>query len=270
MEKSSIRPDGSRMSVLIATILLVYAATQFIRQPINQIAIQLPGFFLPISINFRNIIWLGVAVLAIAGMDWLLVDYPALEPRQRVQHWLLPALTAWVIGVPLYSLPAGADWWMVYILGGILLTLVFWGEFYSVNPAANRVEVAVLGLAGLSYALFVVLTAGLRSSGTRLYLVVPAVVITAFLLTLRALYQTSDGRWLYGWSIAVGLLLGQVAIALHYLPFNAIQFGLLLVGMLYAAISLADRAVHKPLTRPDFIEPAGAIVIAVLLSVILG
>lgn len=270
MEKSSIWPDSSRMSVLIATILLVYAATQFIRQPINQIAIQLPGFFLPISINFRNFIWLGIAALAIAGMDWLLADYPAMEPRQRIQHWLLPALTAWVIGVPLYSLPSGADWWIVYILGGILLTLVFWGEFYSVDPAANRVEVAILGLAGLAYALFVVLAAGLRASGTRLYLVVPAVVIATFLLTLRFLFQASNGRWLYGWSIAVGLLLGQVAIALHYLPFNAIQYGLLLVGVLYAAISLADRAIHHPLNRQDFIEPGGAVLIAILLSVILG
>ena len=258
------------MSVLIATILLVYAVTQFIRQPANQIAIQLPGFFLPLSINFRNMIWLGVAILAIAGMDWLLADYPALETRQRIQHWLLPALTAWVIGVPLYALPSGAAWWMVYILGGVLLTLVFWGEFYSVNPSSSREQVAVIGLAGLSYALFVVLTAGLRFSGTRLYLVVPAVMLTAGLLALRSLYQSTDGRWLYGWSIAVGLLAGQIAIALHYLPFNFLQYGLLLVGVLYAAISLADRAVHHPLSRQDFIESAIAVLAAIVLSVLLG
>lgn len=258
------------MSVLIATILLVYAVSQFIRQPGNQFSIQLPGFFLPLSINFRNMIWLGVAVLAIAGMDWLLADYPALEPRRRIQHWLLPALTAWVIGVPLYALPSGAAWWMVYILGGILLTLVFWGEFYSVHPTGSRAQVALIGLAGLSYALFVVLTAGLRFSGTRLYLVVPAVIITAGLLTLRSLYQSSEGRWLYGWSIAIGLLSGQIAIALHYLPFNFLQYGFLLVGVLYAAISLADRAIHHPLSRQDFIEPAGAIAATVILTLLLS
>ncbi len=60
--KQSHSPDLERLSMLTATILLVYAMTQFIREPVNRFSLQLPGFFLPISINFRNIIWLGICI----------------------------------------------------------------------------------------------------------------------------------------------------------------------------------------------------------------
>lgn len=270
MEKSSFKPDSTRLSMMIATILLVYAATQFIRQPENQISLQLPGFFFSVSINFRDFVWFGVAVLAAAGMDWLLIDYPDLNPRQRIQHWLLPALTAWVIGVPLYALPAGAAWWLVYILGGLLLILVFWGEFYTITPREGSRQIAAIGLTGMSYALFVVLTAGLRFSLTRLYLVVPAVVLTSGLITLRALYLYTRGGWYYNWSVAVALLMGQFAIGFHYLPLNAIQYGLLLVGFLYGSISLAGRASMHKIIRSDLFEPAAAVVIAVFLAFLMG
>ncbi len=270
MENSSFKPDTTRLSIMIATILLVYAVTQFIRPPENQIALQLPGFFLPIPINFRDFIWFGVAVLAAAGMDWLLIDYPDLSPRQRSQHWLLPALTAWVIGVPLYALPSGAAWWLVYILGGLLLILVFWGEFYTVTPRANSRQIAALGLTGMSYALFVVLAAGLRFSITRLYLVAPAVMITSGLIALRALYLHTHGDWHYNWSVAVALLMGQLAIGFHYLPLNAIQYGMLLVGFLYAVISLAGRAAQHNIQRSDLYESGVAIAVALLLAFLMG
>lgn len=270
MEKSSFKPDSTRLSIMIATILLVYAGTQFIRQPENVIALQLPGFFLSLSVNFRDFIWFGVAILAAAGMDWLLIDYPDLNSRQRIQHWLLPALTAWVIGVPLYALPAGAAWWLVYILGGLLLILVFWGEFYSVTPREGSRQIAAIGLTGMSYALFMVLTAGLRFSLTRLYLVVPAVALTSGLITLRALYLYTRGGWYYNWSVAIALFMGQLAIGFHYLPLNPIQYGLLLVGFIYAAISLAGRTSLHAFTRSDLYEPLAAIIIFVFLAFLMG
>lgn len=254
--------------MLTATILLVYAMTQYIRQPVSDLSLQFPGFFLPISINFRNVVWLGIAFMAGAGMNWMLEDQVNLVGRNHIQHWLLPALTAWVIGVPLYSLPTGTLWWLVYILGGLLLTLVILAEFYCADPINEQVALAALALTGISYALFLVLTVSIRFSGARLYLLVPTIGLGSLLVSLRTLYLRTGGYWLYAWSIAIALLVTQISVGLFYLPVLPVQFGLILVGFLYAAVNLADRAVHHQLKMNDLVEPGVALIITFLLAIL--
>ncbi len=266
METSSHKPDLERLSLLTATILLVYAMTQFIREPATGLSIQLPGFFLPISINFRNLVWLGIAILAGAGMNWMLEGFSYIAENERMQHWLLPALTAWVIGVPLYSLPTGTLWWLVYLLGGLLIALVILAEFYSADPSGDRVSLAALGLTGISYALFLVLAVSIRFSGSRLYLLAPGITLGALFVALRTLYLRTGGSWQYAWSFAIALVCGQISVGLFYLPLQPIQFGLLLVGVLYAAVNLADRSIHHILQKTDLIEPGIALIVAILLA----
>lgn len=269
MQKTSRSPDLERLSTLTATILLVYAMSQFIRQPAGNLSIQLPGFFLPISFNFRNLVWIGIVFLAGAGMNWMLEDRIPLDGRSRLQHWLLPALTAWVIGVPLYSLPLGTLWFLVYILGGVLLTMVFVAEYYTADPRNERATLAALVLTGISYALFLVLAVSIRYSGTRLYLLTPAIGLGAILVSMRTLYLRTGGNWLYAWSAATALLISQVAVGMYYLPIMPIQFGLILVGLLYAAVNLGDRAATRPLTRGDLLEPGLAVAAGLLLAVLI-
>jgi hypothetical protein len=269
MQKKSIAPDYERLSFLTAIILLVYALTQFVRQPVSQLAIQLPGFFLPIPFNFRNLVWVGIAILAASGMDWILEGQPGLRPGSRIEHWILPALTAWVIGVPLYSLPTGTTWWVVYIIGGILLTMVFLAEFYCADPDNDRSTLAALGLIGISFALFLILAVSLRFSGARLYLVAPAVALSAVLVSMRTLFLRTGGNWSYAWAGAIALLVTQIAIGLFYLPIQPFQFGLVLVGILYAAINVADRTNQHSLTLQDMIEPGAAIGLSILLALII-
>lgn len=269
MAERFAQPDTRRLSILTATILLVYALSQFIRQPAGQLPIQLPGFFVQINLNVRNLVWIGVAVLAGAGMNWLLADHPRLNSIDRVQHWLIPGLTAWVIGVPLFTLPVGPIWWVIFAFGGLLLSMVFIAEYYVLDPSGTRTGPAMVGLISLSYALFLILAAGIHFSGARLYLVVPAISISAGLVALRALYLRSAGKWMVGWAVAVALTCGQIIIGLHYLPLSSTQTGLIMAGILYAAVSVADRASHRPFTSTDLIEPGLAIVITALMSFIL-
>jgi hypothetical protein len=91
-------PDPERLSILAATILLAYALARFIDLPGREIAVQLPGIYLSIQINIKTIVALLVAGLTATGADWLLRDHPAIGKARSFEHWLLPALTAWVIG----------------------------------------------------------------------------------------------------------------------------------------------------------------------------
>jgi hypothetical protein len=268
MQTHTRRPDLERLSMLTVTILLVYAMTQFIRQPAGNLAVQLPGFFLPISVNFRNLVWLGIVILAAAGMNWMLGDEQLTNRRSRLQHWLLPSLTAWVIGVPLYSLPSGTVWWIVYILGGIMLTLVFLSEFYCADPSDTRAPLAALALTGISFALFLILAVSIRFTGTRLYLLGPTIGIGSLFVSLRTLHLRSGG-WQYAWSFAAAILVTQVSVGLFYLPVMPLQFGLVLTGFLYGAVTLGERLRGRAITPRDLVEPAAAVVVAVLLALVM-
>lgn len=255
--------------MLIVMILLVYAMSQFIRQPGVSLNIQLPWIFIPITINFRNLVWLGIAFLAGAGMNWILDDSFSLNRREKQQHWLLPALTAWVIGALLYALPSGSLWWLIYVLGGILLTVVFLDEFYCADPADPRAPTAAITLTAISFALFFLFTASIRSAGARLYLLAPAVTIAAVLISLRTLYLRS-GAWQTSWSVACALVVAQIAVGLFYLPVSPLPFGLILTGILFALVNLGEVAARGALELRDLLEPGITVAVTILLAVLLG
>ena len=138
MLKTRNLPDAERLSVLAATILLAYALARFVNLPGYELAIQLPGVYLSVEINVRTFVTLLVAGLTASGADWLLRDHPALGDRSTLEHWLLPALTAWVIGIPLFQTPPGPIWWAGFALGGGLLMLVLVAEYIAVDPEDIR------------------------------------------------------------------------------------------------------------------------------------
>ena len=123
MDEHQNLPDVNRLSVLAASILLVYALTPFLDFPDRSLSVQLPGFFFLLPLNVYTLVAALVAVLAAAGTSWLLNDHPRIGDQRTYQHWLLPALTAWAIGVPLQSLEVGLQWWAVFAFGGVLLVL---------------------------------------------------------------------------------------------------------------------------------------------------
>ena len=111
-------PDRDRLNVLAAVIMLAFALSRFVQLPVQDWSVQLPCLYLTIQINVYTIVALLVAGLTASGADWLLRDHPALKERNTFQHWLLPALTAWVVGIPLFQLPFGFTWWIVFVIGG--------------------------------------------------------------------------------------------------------------------------------------------------------
>jgi hypothetical protein len=265
MEEHRHLPDPNRLSVLAATILLAYATTRFVDIPNQEFSFQVPGIFLTFQLNFQIIVSFFAAALAAAGMDWLLSDHPALIDPQHspsksrgshLQYWLLPSLTAWVIGVPLSNLPDGPAWWAVLALGGSLLLVVFIAEYIVVDPSDVRHPPATAGLTALSFALTLMLAIAIRSAGLRLYLVLPTLVPVAVLVALRTVYLRSGGKWAFAWAIGIGIVIAQVAVGLHYLPVSPIRYGLLLLAPLYALTSIAGLAEENRSLRRGVAEPA--------------
>ena len=255
-------PDLNRVGILTAVILLAFALTQLFPAPQFHLRLALPGFYFALPLGLGAAMTLLATGLAATGMDWLLRAHPALGKKPTIEHWLVPTLTTFVIGVSLALLPSGPVWWTGFAVGAALLALVFLAEYVAVDPAAASYAAATAGLTALSFAIYLILIAALRLAGVRLFLLVPASFLTAGLISLRTLHLRLSGRWEFAWAGGIALVCTQLAAGLHYWPVSPVQFGLALLGPLYALTSLAAALLEGTQLRRAWVEPAAALGLA--------
>jgi hypothetical protein len=141
------------------------------------------------------------------------------------------------------------------MVGAFLLVLVFIAEYAIVDVSDLRHPASTRLLIALSFALFLIIVIALRTAGLRLYLIVPALVFTSSLVSLHALYLRLEGRWMAGWAIGIALIMGQVAIGLHYWPLTPTRYGLILLGFAYALTGFATAIEDRQRLRQALIEP---------------
>lgn len=247
--------------MLSAAILLAYATSRFIDLPLEEINVQLPGFYLALDINLQIVVTFLVAGLTATGADVLVREHPHLSGRRSVDHWLLPALTAGVLAVPLYRLPIGMIWMISFAIGGALLMLVLIAEYIAVDPQDSRYPMASSGLTAVSFALFLLLAIGLRSIDLRLFLALPALALSIFLVVLRTLNLRFQGRWVLFPSLAVTIIIAQIITGLHYWPLEPITFGLAILGPAYSLTALTGALLQGEPWKRAVLEPGIALLI---------
>ena len=223
MQRTRYLPDPERMSVLAATILLAYALARFISLPVREFSVQLPIFYISVEFNVQTLVTVIVAGLTAAGAEWLLRDHPSIQQEKYSKvHWLLPGLTALVIGLPLLQVQPGPTWWIGFILGGGLLMLVQVAEYIVVDPDDVRQPLAAATLTAVSFALFLILAVTLQYAELRLFFILPAVFLAVFLVSLRTLHLRLHQQWAFLEAVIIAIILSQWAAALHYLPISPI------------------------------------------------
>ena len=248
-------PDSNRIGLVTATVLLALALTRIIPSPEFNFELQFPGFLLSFPFNVNTVMGFLTASLTATGIDWLLRGHPSLRGRTTFQWWFLPTLTVFVISVPLSILPAGNAWWIGFLVSGFFLLFVFLAEYIAVDPDAPYYAVSMMALTAISYTLFFVLSFALRASEYRLFLIAPALFLAASLASVRVLRLRLSGTWEYAWGIGIGLICVQLGAALYYWPLSPIQFGLLLMGPLYALVNLAINLGESIPARRAALEP---------------
>jgi hypothetical protein len=196
--------------------------------------------------------------LTATGMDWIIRNHPALEKKPTTEHWMLPTLTVFIIGTPLSILPNGLIWWLGFVVGAVLLALVFLAEYVVVDSAASNYAIARAGLTSLSYVLFFILVISLRFTSLRLFLLLPVLLFAAGLISLRILHLDGTDRWDFPWALGIGIISVQLGAGLHYWPLTPIQYGLALTGPLYALTVLSTNItegipIRRAVTTPGII-----------------
>ncbi len=253
-QKESYLPDGNRIGVLTAAVLLAYALTRLINAPGFTLTLQLPGFYFAYPLTLSSAMTVMATGLTATGMNWLLHSHPSLEGN-TIEHWLLPTLTTFIIGVSLDVLPFGKLWWIGLAISAGILVSIFIAEYVSVDTGAPTYALASAALIALSYALFLMLVIALRAAGTRLFLIAPAVFIAAGLVALRTLHLRLSSHWEFPWAIGIALVCTQTAAGVHYWPISPLQFGLILLGPLYALTALASNLSEDVPLRQAALEP---------------
>jgi hypothetical protein len=255
MEQHRHLPDINRLSIVTAMVMLSYSITAYVQLPERSLSLQLPGFLFVVKISIFTLVSLVVTVLAAAGSDWVISGHPEMHEQKHWYHWIIPALTATVIGVPLNSLSVSPAWWVIFGMGGLLLWAVLTAEYISVDPSDGRYWLATLVLTVVFLSLFLILAIAMRGAEFRLYVVLSGLVPAAALLAARVLYLRITGKWLLAWTGGIALILGQMAVCLFYLPLKPIQFGLLLTALLYAITSLAGNIEEGYPVNRIWLEP---------------
>jgi len=252
-------PDSNRVGVLLATVLLAYALTRLLRTPEFTLEMQLPGFYIkyPLSLNTAMVVM--AAGLTATGMDWLLRSHPSLGNTRTIQHWLLPTLATFIIGIPLTILSPGIVWWVGFGVGALLLALIFLAEYIVVDPSAPNYAIATAGLTALSFAVFLILTIALRYGSARLFLLAPALFIASGLVSLRTMHLRASQKWEFNWALGIALIITQIGAGLHYWPVSPVQYGLALLGPLSALSTLTGNLVEGVPPRRAMVEPLFAL-----------
>jgi hypothetical protein len=239
VKESQSFPQFERLSVVAAMILLAYALLPFIQTPAREISFPFFGILIEFNTNLTLLIAFLAAGLAVSGTDWLLRDHPERGGHPIYPHYLLPALTAAVIGVPLALLRVSIQWWVVFGLGSLLLLAVLMAEYVSVDSRDTRLAIAQMVLNGVSFGLLLTLAISIRAAGLRLYLLLFALTPLCALLCLRLFHLRLQGNWNWEWAAAITLVITQAAIGFYYLPLSPARFGLILLGIAYGLVELA-------------------------------
>ena len=263
-------PSADRLSLVAATILLAYAIGRSIQLPGLDLATQLPGLYLAVQVNVQSVVAIVLAGLTAAGADWLLREHPALRHKHTVEHWFLPAMTAMAVGLPLFQMPLSPVWWTGFALGGGLILLVLIAEYITVDAEDARQAPAAAILIAVSFALYLVLSSGLRFADLRLFLLLPALALAGGLVSLRTLRLRLPDRWSFKEAGLVALITVQIAAALRYWPLNPVAFGLALLGPAYALTTLLGNLAESEPLRQAIVEPAVVLAIIWGIALMLG
>jgi len=263
-------PELNRLSILSATIMLAYALTPLITFPAQVIPLTIFEIDFSIQYTFFTVVSILVAALAFIGMAYLLQSHPSFHSKHFWQYSILPALTAWAIGVPLNNIQVGLEWWGVFFFGGVLLMLVFTSEYIIVDPDDALFPPAAVAITAFSFALLFLLSVGSRSGQFRLYLLLPVLVLPILLIVLRTLHLRQGNRWFFPWSIGIALFMGGLILSLHYLPLTPVEFGLILLGVGYGVTSLAGNLISEFPGKLFWVEPLLMSILFLGLSIILG
>ncbi len=253
------------MSVFSAALVMALLEGRMVHLPPLEWHSAVLGLNLHFRLSIPDVLALLIAALTAAGTDWIMRDHPSLKGRSTFTHWILPALTAWVLEILLQHLPLGFLWWAVLFAGLALWFLVIVAEYIAIDSADLRYPVAAAGLNGLGFLMFFLMAVGVRSVPWRLFFAAPTLGLVAGFVALRAFHLRFSGGWLPVESAFVAAIALQLAAAFYYIVPSPVAFGVVLAGASYASTVYLGNVLEEQVFPQSVVEPLIVVASALLL-----
>ena len=262
-------PFWDQIGALTAMILLAYGLNQIVVLPSLSTEVSILGLLIQLEINTRFIMLTLAALLAAAGIGWIIRSHPNHQPEtSTLEHLIVPALATLSVGVILTRLPLGPNLVLAFSIAALLLILVFQAEYISHAIDDPRFPLAAIGLRFLALLLLIGIIFAIRSLDIRAVYSIPIVLLATMGTVWRWLRLVPEihGTWIY--SLAIGWITAQTAWALHYWPTDPVRTALFLGVEVYVLTSLAVEYLKERLRPRSFLEFGLVLAICILLLLI--
>ncbi len=257
-----------QLNRIIAIMLLTFTFAQLFTLPSREISFQFAGVYFSFGLNLKNIFALLNVVIVTTG-SFTIFNQRAKRRRISLVHAILPALTTWMISIPLFATTLNLLWWVELILFGALLFLIIYAEYLVSDEVEEQYEHTLSRLLeSIAFAIFFIISAMLFAINMRLSFMIPPLFLLTFFISLR-LFELRTHQWLIMESLTLAFIVTQFAAVFNYFHFSAIPLGIILFGILYSLINFLLKSFQKKVQSQFMIESIVILLITVLLAIFL-
>lgn len=269
MIRNKISVVLSRFSIVSALDALSLTLIYFLPEDVPARVLSIPG--LQISFSPLQLIPLFIAIISLTGAYWVLISNPEIERKgwlvqQVLPNLVLPAINIFIFALILIQTNKSYEWWGILFAGVLTFSIILYAEYQVMKSNVSTNTIFTVLLISLAHALFMAFTIALRASISRVFLIIPAIVLASIFVSYRTIYLRTDGKFKAYWIYVVTFICFQFAIALYYLFLTPNQYGLILTAILFVSNAVIARIGQGDRKRL-YIEPLviGVFVLAVLL-----
>lgn len=269
MIRNKISVVLSRFSIVSALVALSLTLIYFLPEDVPARVLSIPG--LQISFSPLQLIPLFIAIISLTGAYWVLISNPEIERKgwlvqQVLPNLVLPAINIFIFALILIQTNKSYEWWGILFAGVLTFSIILYAEYQVMKSNVSTNTIFTVLLISLAHALFMAFTIALRASISRIFLIIPAIVLASIFVSYRTIYLRTDGKFKSYWIYVVTFICFQFAIALYYLFLTPNQYGLILTAILFVSNAVTARIGQGDRKRL-YIEPLviGVFVLAVLL-----
>jgi len=256
----------NRFSIVLALLALNYLTIFFISDNSMSKLLTVGNIVFFFSIN--QLLPLLIATISLFGSYWVLTANPVVVEnnwrlRQLMPNIVLPSITVFIFGLILMETKQGLSWWAIMGVGLFFYSVILYSEYQVLNPKLSSNTIFSILLISLAHALFMAFAIALRGSVSRIFLLIPAIILSAAFVSYRTIFFRSEGTYNTYWVLIVILITTQFSIALYYLFLPPSYYGLILTCILFISNSLTTRIGKGDKSRL-YIEPVILTVFIVL------
>jgi len=238
--KSNENRYMNRFSILLAFLALSFALIYLL--PVKPVVDSLDILGFHLELTFQSFVPFLLALVVGVGSVWVYFAHPIwlrkkLNLIELLPHLMLPFIATMILSVVLNQSERGLTWWVVYVLGFIIVSLLLRAEYVLIEATGIHTLGYSILVISFSFGLFLLLTISLKNSGIRIIAQFLFFFLSAFFVSYRLLSLRTGINEKFLTALIASWLVTQLAVVLHYVFVPPIQYGILLSGLLYSLTS---------------------------------